>query len=70
MTFIFSISNEEMMPLILRKLNDETESILPTHTVSLSVDVRRKLVPDKSCLHKARQSSSLLEGAVSSMELF
>jgi hypothetical protein len=27
-------------------------------------------VPDKSCLHKARQSSSLLEGAVSSMELF
>jgi hypothetical protein len=59
-----------MILLSLRKLNDEMESMLPTHTVSLSLDVRRKLVPDKSCLHKARQSSSLLEGAVSSMELF
>jgi hypothetical protein len=51
----------------LLKLNDEMELMLPTHTVSLSLGIRRRLAPDTSCLHKSRHSSSTLEAEASAI---
>ena len=51
-------------------LNEGRASMLLTHTVSLSLGARRRLDPGKSCLHKARHSSSALDGSVSSMDMY
>jgi len=42
--------------------------MLLTHTVSLSLGVRRKLGLDMSCLHMARHCSNASDGALPSID--